>query len=55
MENILTPQERETRAQYYREWRAKNKDKVREYNRAYWAKRTAKKAAGGEKDGSDPV
>lgn len=56
MEQNLTPQERETRAQYYREWRAKNKDKVRQYNRAYWAKRTAmKKAAGGEQDGHDAV
>lgn len=27
------------RREYYRQWRAKNKDRVREYNARYWAKR----------------
>jgi hypothetical protein len=39
----LTSQERETRAAYYRAWRAKNKDKVKTYNQRYWQKRTAQK------------
>lgn len=30
--------------EYYRQWRAKNKDKVRENNRRYWERRAAKKA-----------
>ena len=34
---------REAQRAYYREWRKKNPDKVREKNRRYWEK----KAAGG--------
>ena len=30
---------------YNREWRARNKDKVKIYNRTYWAKKAAQKAA----------
>lgn len=33
----------EERREYYRQWRAKNKDKVRENNRRYWERRAAKK------------
>ena len=44
----------EARRAYYREWKAKNKDKVRESNKRYWAKyaarRAAKKAGGGDGD-----
>ena len=29
----------EERREYQSEWRAKNKDKVREYNRRYWEKK----------------
>lgn len=36
---------RETRAAYYREWRRKNPDKVRENNRRYWQRRAARLAA----------
>lgn len=41
-----TLQERaaEERREYFRQWRAKNKDKVRENNRRYWERRAAKKA-----------
>lgn len=38
----LDEQARKTRAAYYREWRRKNPDKVRENNRRYWEKRTQK-------------
>ena len=34
---------REERNKYYREWRAANKDKVRDINRRYWEKRASKK------------
>ena len=30
---------------YNREWRARNKDKVKAYNRTYWARKAAQKAA----------
>lgn len=29
----------EARREYYRDWRAANKDKVREYNRSYWERK----------------
>lgn len=32
------------RREYFRQWRAKNPDRVRENNRRYWEKRAAKKA-----------
>lgn len=35
---------REERREYFRQWRSKNKDKVRENNRRYWEKRAAMKA-----------
>lgn len=41
----MTAQEQEAarkaRNQYHREWRAKNKEKVKEINARYWAKRAA--------------
>ena len=36
---------RQERNRYSREWRAKNKDRVRETNRKYWERRAAKLAA----------
>lgn len=41
-ERPLTQQEREARAKYFREWRAKNRDKVQVYNRRYWQNRAAR-------------
>lgn len=44
MAQELTKQQREAarlaRNAYYREWRRKNKDKVKLYNAKYWAKRS---------------
>lgn len=40
----LEEKAKEERREYYRQWRAKNPDKVRENNRRYWEKRAAKKA-----------
>ena len=34
---------REERNQYLRQWRAKNKDKVRAINARYWAKKARKR------------
>ena len=36
---------RQERNRYFREYRAKNPEKVREANRRYWAKRAAKLSA----------
>lgn len=40
----------EERREYFRQWRAKNKDKVRENNRRYWERRAEKKAAEAEQE-----
>lgn len=37
----LTAEEKATRAAYFREWRAKNREKVKLYNQRYWQKKTA--------------
>lgn len=36
------------RREYLRNWRAKNRDKVREYNARYWAKRLEREAKAAE-------
>lgn len=41
---VLDERAAEERREYYRQWRAKNKDKVRENNRKYWERKAAKKA-----------
>ena len=41
---------REERNSYQREWRAKNKDKVRTINARYWAKRARKREERGKKN-----
>ena len=43
-ELTLEERAREERREYFRQWRAKNPDKVRENNRRYWEKRAAQKA-----------
>lgn len=43
----LTAEEKATRAAYFRQWRAKNKEKVQLYNQRYWRKKAAQ-----EKEGS---
>lgn len=35
----MTEKARELCRAYQREWRAKNKDKVKKYNREYWQKK----------------
>ena len=40
---------REERREYFRQWRAKNRDKVKESNRRYWERRDTKRAVD-EKD-----
>ena len=43
-EMTLEERAREERREYFRQWRAKNPDKVRENNRRYWERRAARKA-----------
>lgn len=43
----------EARRAYYKRWRAANKDKVKQYNQAYWqrkAERMEREAAGESED-----
>ena len=40
----LDEQARAARAAYFREWRKKNPDKVRESNRRYWERKAQKMA-----------
>lgn len=44
-EKRIDEQARAARAAYFREWRRKNPDKVRENNRKYWQRRAARLAA----------
>ena len=39
----LSDAAKEARREYFREWRRKNPDKVREKNRRYWEKRAAER------------
>lgn len=43
---------KEARREYYRKWRAKNKDRIREYNRKFWEKKALRdqEASEGNKD-----
>lgn len=41
----IEEQAREERREYYRQWRARNPEKIRENNRRYWERKAAKKAA----------
>lgn len=42
----LTEEARRLKAQYTREWRAKNPDKVKAHNNSYWERKAQKLAAG---------
>lgn len=44
MENVSDNRAAEIRRAYQRAWRAKNKDRVREYNRRFWEKQAAKQS-----------
>lgn len=41
---------REERLAYFREWRAKNKDKVKQHNATYWLKRAKRRLAESEEN-----
>jgi hypothetical protein len=39
----MTDAVKQARREYFKEWRARNKDKVQEANKKFWAKYAAKK------------
>ena len=41
---VLSSEARQARANYLREWRKKNADKRKEYDRRYWEKKAAQAA-----------
>lgn len=43
MEQTNSERAAEIRRAYQKEWRAKNKDRVREYNRRFWEKQASEK------------
>ena len=45
-ESAIEALTKEIRKAYYREWRVKNKDKVKEHNNNFWTKRAMRIAAG---------
>lgn len=45
MDNMELNKAKEARKRYYKEWRAKNRDKVREINLRYWARRAERENA----------
>lgn len=49
MERTNSERAAEIRRAYQKEWRAKNKDKVREYNRRFWEKQAEKQAESAKK------
>ena len=44
---------RAARRAYYKEWRAKNKDKVKVNNMRYWARRAEREAQSSAKEGGN--
>ncbi len=43
----------QVRREYQREWRAKNKDRIRGYNKRYWERRAERQKNGIKKDYDD--
>lgn len=43
---------KEAKSRYYREWRKKNPDKLKQYNQKFWAKK-ARELEKGELDGGN--
>lgn len=48
----IEEQARKEQRAYYRQWRAKNKDRVKANNKRYWECRAAKKAADKQETGA---
>ena len=44
----LSPEAKEARRKYHKEWAAKNPDKVKEANRRFWERKAQEEAAGKE-------
>lgn len=53
MEQTNSERAAEARRTYQKAWRAKNKDRVREYNRRFWEKKAEQQAEIDEKTNSE--
>lgn len=49
-DNNMTPEAREARKAYKREWAKKNPDKIRQYQETFWNKKAQEAAAAAEAD-----
>lgn len=51
--NLLINEElvKQTRREYHKHWRSKNKDKIQGYNKKFWAKKALEKLQEGEVNG----
>jgi hypothetical protein len=49
-EKNLSEVARAERLEYFKQWRAANKDKVKKHNQDYWRKRAEKKLREGQND-----
>ena len=47
-ENELEKMAKDERNRYMRDWRAENRDKVKDYNRRYWLKRAQAQEEGAD-------
>lgn len=52
-ENELEKMAKDERNRYMRDWRAENRDKVKDYNRRYWLKRAQAQEEGADNEQRD--
>ncbi len=53
MDQASSKRAAELRREYHKQWRAKHKDKVKEYNRRFWEKRAEKQRNDTDKAAQD--
>lgn len=51
MDTNNTMSAEEARKEYYRKWRSKNKQKIKEYNKRYWERRANRLQKGAANNG----
>lgn len=53
MQKTLDQMVLEEKRDYFRKWRAENRDKVKKYNEAYWEKKVTRKLKISQSEGCD--